>query len=808
MLHTPIHSDRTSLSATEVPSSAELLDSFVHFFRQQYRVILTVALLSIALGIAYLIVTQPTYTATATMLIDTRKTQFLQQQPLVEQVADPAAVESQVIVLKSDNIALSVIKKLQLNEDPEFIGSDPKGGPTFLYNAAISAIKTLQQTLREKLQPNENTKLPESSSESPQSSEYLAMRRALDSFKSRLDVKRDPLSYIIEISFKSHDAEKAARVANAIVEAYIVDQLDAKYQSTLRASNWLQDRIRDLREQASAGEQAVVDYRRQHNIVFIEPGATGKSTSGQRVSELNSQLIIARAQTAEARARLDRIQAVLSSDSSGAVDSTVTDTLKNDVVTKLRSQYLDLERKEIDWSLRYGAGHLAVVNLRDQMRSTRAAILDELRRVAETFKSDFEIARQRNDAVQKEYDQAVAQAERNNQAQVVLSDLESKSKTYRALYENFLQRYMDSVQQQSFPITEARMISPAARPSQKSSPQTFLTLAFSVCAGVIFGCAIGVFRDLWDKVFRTAEQVQRILHTTCLALVPNAKAASTPGLPLMPSPLIGYKGKEGDPTTLSTPAFFSNNGKESNPRLFKHDNNVLWRSVDSPFSRFAETIRGIKLAVDLNKGDKRSEVVGFTSSLPNEGKSTLAAALALLIAQAGGRVILIDGDLRNPTLTRTLTPSAKVGLIEAMSDQTKLEDVLWWSDPKINLAFLPTVMKSRLAHTNEILASATIKSFFDDLRQHYEYIIVDLSPVAPVVDVRTTAHFVDSYVYVIQWGTTKIDVVKKALGEAPSVYEKLIGTVLNRADISKLSRYEAHRGAYYDNKHYSRYGLS
>ena len=117
-------------------------------------------------------------------------------------------------------------------------------------------------------------------------------------------------------------------------------------------------------------------------------------------------------------------------------------------------------------------------------------------------------------------------------------------------------------------------------------------------------------------------------------------------------------------------------------------------------------------------------------------------------------------------------------------------------------------MKSRVAHTSEILGSAAIKTLFDELRQRYEYIIVDLSPLAPVVDVRTTAHFVNSYICVIEWGKTKIDVVKKALAEAPGVYENLLGTVLNKADISKLSRYEAHRGAYYDNKHYSRYGFS
>ena len=161
--------------------------------------------------------------------------------------------------------------------------------------------------------------------------------------------------------------------------------------------------------------------------------------------------------------------------------------------------------------------------------------MDELRRVAETYKSDFEIAKQRTDDVQKEYNQAVTQAEQNNQAQVVLSDLESKSKTYRSLYENFLQRYMDTVQQQSFPITEARMISSATRPQRKSSPKTFITLAISTCMGIIFGLGIGVLRDLWDRVFRTTEQVEKALHTTCIAVVPILKASAR-ALPLMPSP--------------------------------------------------------------------------------------------------------------------------------------------------------------------------------------------------------------------------------------------------------------------------------
>ena len=822
----PISFGRANPSAPDFSSPAELLESFVHFLRQQYGVILSVSLLTMAIGVIYLVTTPSSFTAVATMLIDTRKAQSFQQQPLYSDAQiDSASIESQVRILKSDIVGLSVIKNLRLNEDPEFIGSGWGGGVASEYDVMRRALGVLASRLNVK-------RFIGSGWGGVVASEYDVMRRALVVLASRLNVKRDGLSYVIELSFRSYDADKAARIANAIVDAYIVDQLEAKYQSTLRASTWLQDRIRDLRAQASAGEQAVVDFKREHNII----DAAGKSTIGQRLGEINSQLIIVRAQTAEARARLDRIQTVLSFDSSGAVNATVTDTLKSEVVTKLRSQYLELASRASDWSARYGHEHLAAVNLRNQMREIQSAIIDELRRLAETYKSDFEIAKQRENDIQKEYDKAAAQAEKTNQAQVVLKDLESSSQTFRALYENFLNRYMESVQQQSFPITEARLISPAARPLKKSHPKTFLVLAIAACVGIIFGIGIGVLRDLWDRVFRTAEQVETILQTTCIALVPLLKRAATPALPLVatqteealsPRTIVDKDNvlstvddspvshsAESDrsiklkrATTPVLPLVATQTEEALNPRNIVHDDNALWTVVDSPFSRFAESIRSIKVAADLNEIVKLNKVIGFTSSLPMEGKSTVAAALALLIAQAGGRVILVDCDLRNPSLTRTLAPSAKAGFIDVISEKAAIEDVLW-TDPKTNLSFLPAVMKSRVAHTNEILASAATKNLFDELCRRYEYIIVDLPPLAPVVDVRTTTHFVNSYVFVIEWGGTKIDVVKKVLADAPGVYENLLGAVLNKTDVSRLNRYEAHRGAYYDNKHYARYGYT
>ncbi len=206
----------------------------------------------------------------------------------------------------------------------------------------------------------------------------------------------------------------------------------------------------------------------------------------------------------------------------------MTDTLHNEVITKLRQQYLDLGAKEADWTVRYGRNHLAVVNLRNQRREIRLSILDELRRIAETYKSEFEIAKARENSVQKSLDDIVAQSQTTNEAQVTLHNLDSSAQSYRSLYDNFLQRYMELVQQQSFPVTEARLITQATPPLYKSAPKTPLVLGLALMGGLILGVGFGVLREVSDTVFRTTAQIQERLHAECIALLPLINGVTKP----------------------------------------------------------------------------------------------------------------------------------------------------------------------------------------------------------------------------------------------------------------------------------------
>ena len=200
------------------------------------------------------------------------------------------------------------------------------------------------------------------------------------------------------------------------------------------------------------------------------------------------------------------------------------------------------------------------------------------------------------------------------------------------------------------------------------------------------------------------------------------------------------------------------------------DDDLIWTVVDKPLSRYTEAMRSIKLVLDLNQVNKTSHVIGLTSSLPNEGKSTIAIALAQLLSQAGKRTLVVDCDLRNPSLTRKLAPAATNGLLEVLNEKTSVEQAIW-TEPSTKLEFLPAVVSRRMANSHEILNSAATKQLFEELRKRYDYVIGDFPPLAPIVDVRATAHLADLFIFVIEWGRTKIDVVEHALSRASDVYE-------------------------------------
>ena len=804
-------------------SAAEFYAAAIGFLRRQFTVITFVLLLCLAAGGAYILVTEPRYTGHAILIVEMPKIQLFQgQAPVGGSALDSASVDTQIQILNSDDIALSVIKELHLDEDAEFVSPNPSilgrmlGLATNATNAALHAVLPLG---------------PQTSNHG--SPEY----NALQTFHQLLKVKRVGLTYAIEINFDSRNASRAAQVANAIADAYELNSFQAKYQITDRAAKWLQDRLQDLREQASNAERVVVDYETKNNIV----DTGGRLMNEQQLAELNSELIQARAATAEASARLDRVQQIVASgdiDPDTAATATVTDTLHNEVITKLRTQYLDDERRADEWAAKYGAGHLAVVTLRTQMADLRHSIFEELKRTAESYKSDYHIAKARQESLQRSLDMMASQSHTMDEARITLRNLKSSAQTSRDLYDNFLQRYMQSLQQQSSPVSDSRLVTHARPPPSPSWPRPLLIMAIASLGGLIFGAATGALREISDRVFRNTQQIGEHLQANCIAIIPRVGEVKTPGSSFMKAKpaavaLVSEAAGEsriasGMPRLLFSPFVQAHRGLISIPRklglsdqqlvatpnrsrrrrrrrTLSRDSSVSWMVANAPFSRFSESIRAVKVAADSNIA-RASKTIGITSSLPNEGKSTVALSLAAVISQGGGRAILVDCDLRNPALSLMLTPDAKAGLLEIIAGKATIDDVLW-REPVTGVAFLPAVA-TRIAHTSDILASTETRNLFDQLRGMYDYVIVDLSPLAPVVDARVVAPLIDSFLFVVEWGQTRIQVARHALTNARGVCDNLLGIVLNKADMKTFARYTDDHDTYYDNAYYSRYGYT
>jgi succinoglycan biosynthesis transport protein ExoP len=737
------------------PSAAETIARGLGIVRRQIFVVLAFAVLGVALGAIYVLKSPPKYTATVTLLADTRKIELVQQPTVYDEasIQSVGAMETQVELLRSDEVALRVIKKLNLSEDPRFVGSHRQSFLRSLFGSIA----------------------PGNFAESPELSEDERQSLALAQFDKNLTVARIGVSYAIEIDFESRYPDLAAEIANAVADVYIELQRSTEYDAARRASDWLEQRIPGVRAKSEDAQKAVVDYKHEHNIVET---VGGRLIDDQRLTDMNTKLNAAHDETANAKARFDQFSAARGLELpraeavSGSSDN--SSAPRDDSLDKLRSEYFDVVSKEAEASVRLGPNNPGIISLRNQKAQLHSEITEEIQRLKDASESDYAAAQLRESDVKKEYDAALVQYQRANQAQVKLRELAASAQAYQDLYNTFLGRYNASLQQIASPIAEASVITPASPLIPKDYKKIYKTAALFPALGLALGLGVAVLREMIaGRVFLTSRSVQSHLRIPCVGLLPKVQNRRRKGW------LAKKVQSDNAPRTL-----------------VRGDRGISWTAIDHPLSRFSEGVRSIKLAIDLENRSRSSKVIGLTSATPDEGKSTVALALGQLIARNGASVVVVDCDLRNPSLTRSVAPSAASGIAELAFGGTSLQDVIW-RDPSTEMAFVPAIPHAGPPDPPSILSSPELKQVFDELRKQYEFVVVDLSPLGGVIDVCATTDLIDAYVLVIEWGRTTVDAVQHTLRAAPNVAESILGAVLNKADIKSLASYDPYLTSYY-----------
>lgn len=738
------HTDFTPPRITDESPAASAIDvmSIIGIIRRGWRFPVIGALIGLVLGTAYLFAAPTPYKSSARILVDRSVNRYLQTNRIVDQPTfDQPELESQVHILQSESILIPVIRSMGLAQDKEFVGTRALGE-----TALGRAKKTFLSLLGFPVSGTDDNAIDPNTA---------AERVAVDALLKGLSVYREDVANVITITFASQNPNKAAAVANTIADMYIASTLEAKTKSTKAASQWLQDRLIELKVQAIEADRALQNYRVANNLVNTEKGLL----NSEQLTGLKTQLTQAKMAMAEAKARFDRIQNTISE---GSPNATVTDALNNSVIVRLRSQYLDLASKAAELQSRVGAGHIAVVKLHERMGEVHASIRAEEQRIAGSYASEYEIAKARESELAAAVNVLVDEAGTNSQAQVTMRELENSAETIRNLYKNFLQKYteIDTIQTQAIAVQDARIVTRAAPPLYKSSKKALALFSGSIVFGLFLGAAAAVAREWVADVFRTPNQVEEATGITCqiLPIVQNNQQRGTPFA--------------GEPKSTPLEEFV----------------------LDAPYSRFTESLRNIKTLITTAHLLHGVKVIGVVSSVPKEGKTTIGANLAaLMIASSGCRTLLIDGDLHKRSLTARLAPDAKEGLIECLADPSRLA-ALVSKRQRSGLDVLPCVLSARVPNAAELLGSPEMEQLLAEARKTYDYVLVEIAPVMSVVDVKTIERLIDRFVFVVEWGQTKRSLVLEAFSEAGIIRERVIGIVLNKADPVALKSIEAYKG--------------
>jgi len=655
--------------------------------RRGWRLPALGALIGLALAATYLLFVPDVYKSSARILLDRSVNRYLQSSKIVDEPTfDDTDIGGQIYVLSSDSIVVPVVKELNLARDPEFVGQRGGQGKTGI-RKFISDLRNSVFNVRPAIfgfqLPEMQVSLAGWKRTAPNIDPNLVLERtAVENLLRQLTVYREDAPNVINVTYASRDPVKAATIANALADKYIATTEERKLKSNKMISQLLEDRLLELKRQSEDADRALQEFVTAHNLVGI--------TSG-RVSPANA-------------------------------DATTTQTFaNNELILKLRTQYVDLAAKAAELERQLGPTHLAVVKLHNQMQQLKEAMKNE---------------DQRN---------GLGDAD-----QAKLRDLESSAATLHNLYNSAL-RKSNEVNQVQPETQDAHIITRAAPPLSKNYKKSILLLGGGLTFGLFAGAALALGREWLASVFRTPAQVRQATGIYCTVLPTIAPERKGSGI----------------------------------------EDYVL----DAPYTRFTEAIRNARALLRADQRRHGNKVVGVISAASNEGKTTVVSNLATLLnASTRERTLIIDGDLHRRTVTAELAPGAREGLLEALEDPSRLKELVVKRE-RSGVDILPCALSERNPHAAELLGSPQMEKLLDKARASYDFIIVEVPPIMSVVDIKMIERFIDSFIFVIEWGKTKRSLVEEALDEVENIRDRVLCMLLNKADPAALRTIEAYKGA-------------
>ena len=708
------------------------LGELLKLLRRRRQVIIWVVVLLTSIASFIGLQVTKTYTATALVMIQPQGDRVVDVEQVVQALsADSEAIETQIRLIQShENLARTVDELNMYADRVLFSGDESSGG----VKRAIAGLLPDEWLIRaeEWLVAAEEWLIAAGVSKVPrtEANPEEVRERAVEALERNLKVTQSGRARILAISYTAQDARGAASLANGIANAYLKGQLEEKLVVTRRANSWLGARVEELRLRLLDSERAIEQYRVGHEIA----GIGRPSLNAEQIVALTSQLIDGRAEKTAKEAKLRLIKELRGSAKS---DNLLADALPSPLLIGLRQQQLELLREEALLSREYGERHPRILQVKAEKQRNADRIDQEIQNAIHNLENEITVVRTRVEALQQSLREARGESAVTAQAEVQLRELEREAAANRSLYENFLMRLKETEEQEQLIQADARVISPAQVPDRPSSPSPQLFAFVGFTGSMVLGSILAILLEQVDRSVRSTRQIEELL--------------GVPGLGLV-------------------------------PKVTEFRSSLRHYLAGHPRSAYAEALRALYIRLRHSNVDQPPKVLLVTSALPAEGKTSLAAGLAVCASQLQQRTILIDLDLRRPNVGREFNLRSDVGVVELIAGNALLVDAVQ-KDEESGVDVLGVARR----HDNPValLTSRRLDLVLQELREHYDCVVIDTPPVLGMADATALSHAVDAIVVVFRWERTKQDAARAALKELQDVSAKIVGAVLNQVNMKK-----------------------
>lgn len=738
-------SSTVSSSSDDLPSRPFDLKALVGLIYRRFWLILSGFAVVFGLVAVMTFSQTPTYRAASTIQLDTTQMNVIDLGALFSGLgATTAAIDTEVLVLGSKTLLSRVARSQQLIEDPEF---------NWTLRPPRKTLRSQARNFLTGLFGGDTSVKDPFEGMTPEQREAAIMEAVVETLANRVSVARIGTTYLITITVTSTSPETAARLADEVAEQYRVQQLEEKYDATRKATEWLQERVAGLREEVEEKERRVETFRAETGLL----AAQGSTLTEQQIAFMTSQKGALQVDLDRARARYESMRRQIDS---GAGVEGLSEVIASQLINDLKTQRAAIMRRVAELETRVGDRHPELIAARNEVADIDRQINAEMNRIAGNLENELRVAQAQINSIQGEINRSTAQLRGNNINLVRLRELERDADTSRLLLEEFLARSKQTREQDALIQADATILSRASVPRGPASPRVILNLILGCILGGIVGGGLALLAELFDHKISSSEDVERKLNANSIGSVPLIRTASFLGL------------------GQTSPADFL---------------------VENPLSAYAESIRYMRASIAFSDLDSETKTVAITSSLPDEGKTSLTLSLGRMSAMSGSRTLVIDGDFRRRQLTETAGLKPEIGFVEHLFGAGQLSDAIV-KDRKTMLDILPLSLNGHTPH--DVFGTRAFDDLLSRLRSMYDLILIDTGPLLLMAEARVVAGKADKTILVVRWRHSARSAARQSLTLLRNFKADVLGVTLNMVDLNRR-RHHRDPGATY--KAYRKY---